>query len=114
MIDCSSDHPGVSQDQFLPVNFQQCDLCTMLCFWAQKGLEILHVHLQRDHVIPLWFPHPLGGKGISQSQHIHSIFERNQPPMANLCIQMIFVNIVEILKMAAEASAPWWGRNVVL
>ncbi len=47
----------------------------------------------------------------SQSQNIHSIFERNQLEMAGL--QMIFVKYYWIIKMAAKASTPWWGRSVV-
>ncbi len=36
-----------------------------------------------------------------------------QPWMANLCIQMIFVKYCLNIKMATEASTPWWGRSVV-
>ncbi len=42
---------------------------------TQEGFKLQHIHFQRDHV----------------SQNIHLIFERNMHPMANLCMQMIFV-----------------------
>ncbi len=67
-----------------------------------------HIEKSKGHMTSLWFPHT-PGEGISQSQNIYSIFERNQPLMANLCMVMIFIKYCWNIKMPAKASVPWWG-----
>ncbi len=76
-------------------------------------LLLLEQTFWKGHMIPLWFPCPLGKKGINQSQNIHLIFERNQPQMANACTRMMFVKCCWNIKIATEGSASWWGSSVV-
>ncbi len=67
-------------------------------------------YLKRLHDTTL-VPRALLGEGRGSANSVR--FHRNQLQMAKLCIWMIFMKLYWSVKMAAETSAPWWGRSVV-